>query len=214
VRRHLLVKAMFLPRFSREYLVCQSRHYSKALAFRVMTAFDNHGRVNPPETADELVTLLGFLDFQRATFAWKTAELDAEGFAVTIAVSSMTLGGMMKHLALVEDYWFTQWLMGVEPSPPWNLVDWKQDSDWEWHSASDDSPEELRSLWQENVERSRDNLAEFLARASLDQPARKVSSSEPSPSARWILSHMIEEYARHNGHADLLREAIDGETGE
>jgi uncharacterized damage-inducible protein DinB len=179
-----------------------------------MTTPDNHGRVNPPEGADELGTLVGFLEFQRATFVWKTAGLDADGLAATVAPSSMTLGGMIKHLAVVEDYWFTQWLMGDEPPPPWNLVDWKQDRDWEWHSAFDDSPEELRSLWQESVERSRSNLAEFLEGASLDQLARKVSASEPSPSARWILTHMIEEYARHNGHADLLREAIDGETGE
>jgi hypothetical protein len=120
----------------------------------------------------------------------------------------------MKHLALVEDYWFTQWLMGSTPSSPWDLVDWEKDGNWEWHSAAGDSPEELRMLWQENVERSRRNLADFLAGATLDGLARKVSASEPSPSARWILSHMIEEYARHNGHADLLRESIDGETGE
>jgi uncharacterized damage-inducible protein DinB len=179
-----------------------------------MATLDNHGRIFPPETADELTTLLGFLDFQRATFAWKTASLDAEGFDVTIAASSMTLGGLMKHLALVEDYWFTQWLMGSTPSSPWDLVDWEKDGNWEWHSAAGDSPEELRMLWQENVERSRRNLADFLAGATLDGLARKVSASEPSPSARWILSHMIEEYARHNGHADLLRESIDGETGE
>lgn len=179
-----------------------------------MTTIDSHGRTDPPETGDEPATLLGFLDYQRATFAWKTAGLDARGLAATIAASSMTLGGMMKHLALVEDYWFTEWLMGRGHSVPWSIVDWQADPNWEWHSAANDSPEELRSLWEENVERSRTNLAEFLAEDTLGQLARKVPESGPVPSARWILCHMIEEYARHNGHADLLREAIDGETGE
>jgi uncharacterized damage-inducible protein DinB len=179
-----------------------------------MTTFDTHGRVEPPDAADESSTLLGFLDYQRETFAWKTSGLDAAELGVTIAASTMTLGGMIKHLALVEDAWLTERLMGRDRPAPWNDVVWDADPDWEWHSAASDSPDELRSLWEDSVERSRANLAEFLLDSDLGQLAKRPSGDGRTPSARWILCHMIEEYARHNGHADLLREVIDGETGE
>jgi hypothetical protein len=179
-----------------------------------MTTLDDHGREDPPEAGDEAATLLGFLEYQRATFAWKTAGVDAEGLGATLAASSMTLGGMIKHLALVEDYWFSQWLMGRDQAPPWSEGDWESDPDWEWHSAVNDSPDELRRLWEENVERSRANVAAFFEDGDLGQLARRVPEDGRVPSCRWIFCHMIEEYARHNGHADLLREAIDGETGE
>jgi Protein of unknown function (DUF664) len=125
----------------------------------------------------------------------------------------MTLGGMMKHLALDEDSWLSKVLMDKEPSPLWDQVDWENDPDWEWHSAANDSPEMLQSLWEESVERSRESVTEFLLDSYLGNVARHARNGR-APSARWILCHMIEEYARHNGHADLLREAIDGETGE
>ena len=92
-----------------------------------MTDVDEHGRPEPPLAADETGTLLGFLDYQRATFAWKCAGLDAAGLAATVGVSSMTLGGMLKHLALVEDSWFSEWLLGRDPAPPWDTVDWDAD---------------------------------------------------------------------------------------
>jgi len=179
-----------------------------------MTTLDDHGRTEPPDAAGEAATLLGFLDYQRATFSWKTSGLDAAQLGVTIVASSMNLGGMIKHLALVEDAWLSERLMDRAPSPPWDLVDWERDPDWEWHSAAHDSPEALRKLWGESVERSRSNVAEFLLDGDLGQLARRGLRDGRIPSARWILCHMVEEYARHNGHADLLREAIDGETGE
>ena len=120
-----------------------------------MTDVDEHGRPEPPLAADEAGTLLGFLDYQRATFAWKCAGLDAAGLAATVGVSTMTLGGMLKHLALVEDSWFSEWLLGRDPAPPWDTVDWDADRDWEWHTAAADSPEQLRGLWQDNVARAR-----------------------------------------------------------
>ena len=179
-----------------------------------MADVDEHGRPEPPLTADEAGTLLGFLDYQRATFAWKCAGLDAAGLAATVGVSTMTLGGMLKHLALVEDSWFSEWLFGRDPSPPWNTVDWDADRDWEWHTAAADSPEQLRGLWQDNVARARGCVAEALARGGLDQLAPRTWPDGRSPSLRWIICHMIEEYARHNGHADLIRESVDGVTGE
>ena len=175
---------------------------------------DDHGRPEPPVAADEAATLLGFLDYQRATFAWKCAGLDAAGLRVTVAASTMDLGGMMKHLTVVEDYWFSQWLRDREASPSFDAVDWDADPDWEWHSAVEDTPEQLRSLWDDSVVRSRTLTAEALTDGGLDQLSRRAWSDGRSPSLRWILCHMIEEYARHNGHADLIRESLDGMTGE
>jgi uncharacterized damage-inducible protein DinB len=126
----------------------------------------------------------------------------------------MTLGGLLKHMAYGEDHWFSRWMHGREPAPPWDAVDWSADRDWEWHSAAGDTPEQLRELWKDAVERSRALVAEALAGGGLEQLSRRTWPSGEAPSLRWIVLHMIEEYARHNGHADLLREAVDGATGE
>jgi uncharacterized damage-inducible protein DinB len=179
-----------------------------------MTDLDEQGRPEPPLAADETDTLLGFLDYQRATLAWKCSGLDAAGLAAKVGVSSMTLGGLLKHLALVEDDWFSHSLHARDRQAPWDSVDWKADQDWEWHSAADDSPEQLMTIWKEAVMRSRSLCAEALARGGLGQRAVRTWPDGRAPSLRWILCHMIEEYARHNGHADLLRESVDGLTGE
>jgi uncharacterized damage-inducible protein DinB len=179
-----------------------------------MSDLDEHGRPEPPLAADEASTLLGFLDFQRATLAWKCAGLDSAGLRATVGRSSMTLGGMLKHLAYVEDQWFSRSLHGREPQPPWDTVDWKADRDWDWNSAATDTPEQLRALWQDAVTRSRSLVAEALDDGGLDRLARRTWPDGRAPSLRWILVHMVEEYARHNGHADLLRESVDGQTGE
>jgi uncharacterized damage-inducible protein DinB len=175
---------------------------------------DDVGRVEPPSAGDETATLLGFLDYQRSTFAWKCDGLDAAGLSATVGASSMTLGGMRKHLALVEEAWFYRRLGGNSPAPPWDAVDWDADPDWDWHSAADDTPEELTALWQGAVDRSRSIVASALAKGDLGQLAQWSDNTGRSPSLRWILVHMIEEYARHNGHADLIRESVDGSTGE
>src|SRR3954463_12426088 len=107
---------------------------------------DDQGRPEPPAAADELAMLLGFLDFQRATLAWKTDGLDADGLRATLAPSTMTLGGILKHLALVEDHWFSERLHARPEVPPWDTVDWDADRDWEWHTAGHDSPDQLRDL--------------------------------------------------------------------
>ena len=179
-----------------------------------MPEIDEHGRPEPPDAAGETDTLIGFLEFQRATFAWKTAGLDAAGLAATVAVSTMTLGGMLKHLALVEDWWFSQWLRGNTPAAPWDTVDWDADADWDWHSAAGDTPDQLHAIWEENVGRSRQCVSEALAEGDMGQLAKRTNKDGGSPSMRWIVTHMIEEYARHNGHADLIREFVDGQTGE
>ena len=100
--------------------------------------------------------------------------------------------------------------------PPFDTVDWDADRDWEWHTAKDDTPEELFALFDEGVRRADAVVDEALTNGSgLDALSVKKSRREgESFSLRWILVHMIEEYARHNGHADLIRQSIDGQTGE
>ncbi|MBV9871893.1 MAG: DinB family protein [Frankiaceae bacterium] len=180
-----------------------------------MTYVDEHGRPHPPAAANELDTLLGFLNYQRATLEWRCLGLGPAGLNATAAASTMTLGGMLKHLAYVEHYWFGRRLRDLDAERPWSEVDWQADPDWDWHSAASDSPDELFDLWHSTVDRSRALVAEALMEGDLGQLSKRIEPHDDErPSLRWILVHMIEEYARHNGHADLIREAIDGETGE
>jgi len=179
-----------------------------------MQDLDEQGRREPPIDGDENSTILGFLDYQRATLEWKCNGLDTQGLGATIHPSTMTLGGLLKHMAWVEHHWFSGMLLARPSSAPWNEVDWAADSAWEWHSSSTDTPDELRELWNESVDRSRAAVCEALASGGIGQQARKPGHAGQAPSRRWIVGHTIEEYARHNAHADLLREAVDGVTGE
>ena len=170
-------------------------------------------RTDPPQSGSELAILRGFLDFHRRTLLIKTDGLSAEQLRRTLGPSSMTLGGMLKHLAFVEDNWFSVVLQGRPAAEPWASVDWASDRDWEWTSAAADTPDQLRALLVEAVARSEsvvDELGDDLERLSVRTDRH---TGEPF-SLRWILVHLIEEYARHNGHADLIRESIDGATGE
>ncbi|WP_346384175.1 DinB family protein [Nocardioides sp.] len=168
-------------------------------------------RIDPPLAADEVATLVGYLDYHRQTLRLKTDGLSSEGLNAVHPPSTMTLGGMLKHLALVEDYWFSVIFLGNDDAEPWKSVDWDADRDWEWHTAVDDSPEHLRELFDRFVAAS----DRIVAGVSLDQLSVKPSRrTNEKFSLRWIIVHMIEEYARHNGHADLIRESIDGATGE
>jgi len=166
-------------------------------------------RIDPPFAGRERETLFAFLDYHRDTLLLKCEGLDGEQLNRTLPPSEMTLGGMLKHLALVEHSWFWERFAGHEEGEPWASVDWKADGDWDWHSAVDDQPDDLRALLGENVARSR----EVLVDADLDALSARTSRSGEHFSLRWIVLHMIEEYARHNGHADLIRESIDGATG-
>ena len=177
---------------------------------------DEHGRRNPPHAGTELETLLGFLDYQRATLQWKCRGLTDEQLRVARPPSAVTLAGLLKHLAYVEDYWFIEVVAG-EPTPePWASADTQADPDWEWTSAAGDHGDDLRALWAERVDRAR---AVVDARVR-DGETEALAETYPAwggqgrVSLRWVLVHMIEEYARHNGHADPLRESIDGQTGE
>ena len=175
------------------------------------TTIDEHGRPEPPLDGDEVETLLGFLDHQRATMAWKCRGLDDAQLRIALPPTTMSLGGMLKHLARVEDNWFSEVVGEQERSAPWAAMEWAA----EWRDAAAETGEDLRRLWAERVERSRLVVADRLARGDAALGAvHPAWGGEGLVSLRWVLVHMIEEYARHNGHADLLRQSIDGETGE
>ena len=176
--------------------------------------FDRTTRTEAPFRADEVTALRGFLDYHRDTFRWKCSGLTQQQLARPHAPSTMTLGGMMKHLALNEVGWFGHTLAGEAYPPTFTDIDWDADPDWEWRTAADDSPDELRALYDECVRRADAAIDQALARGGLDAESVETSSQDGAFSLRWILLHMIEEYARHNGQADLIRESIDGMTGE
>jgi uncharacterized damage-inducible protein DinB len=168
-------------------------------------------RTDPPATGSELEQITGFLDFLRATVLWKAEGLDAEQFRRPLPPSSLTLGGLLHHLALVEESWFEERFSGLPTREPWSGVDWKADPDWEFRTAADCDPGELRQRYRDACERSR----AVVARADgLDQLSVRAWPDGTHWNLRWMLLHMIEETARHAGHADLLRESIDGTVGE
>jgi uncharacterized damage-inducible protein DinB len=172
-------------------------------------------RVRPPLRADETTTLRAFLDYHRGTLRWKCAGLTQQQLAQALPPSDMTLGGLMKHLAVVESGWFEETFAGRSQMPPFDTVDWDGDPDWEWHTARDDTPEELLALFDEAVRRADEVIDGALADGGLDAESQEEDLREGTPfSLRRIIVHMIEEYARHNGHADLIRQSIDGATGE
>ena len=182
-----------------------------------MTNPDSNGHnlpTEPPVAGDEIETLLGALERQRSYLAWKCGELDAAGLRATLGPSSVTLGGLLKHLALIEDYRFSRRLRGRELGPPWDTVDWDADPDWEWHSSSEDTAEQLMALWQDAVARSRAAVAAALSGDGLDQLVQYTPPDGRAWSLRRLLVDTIEEYARHVGHADLIRESVDGLVGE
>jgi uncharacterized damage-inducible protein DinB len=177
--------------------------------------FDPDARVDPPLHGDEVTILRAFLTYHRDTLRWKCSGLTPHQLARPLPPSDLTLGGIMKHLAIVESYWFDVVFSGGDYMPPFDSVDLEGDSEWEWHTARDDSPEELRQLFDEAVRRADGVVDEALAHGGLEQESARVGRRTGSTfTLRWILVHMIEEYARHNGHADLIRESIDGQKGE
>ncbi len=169
----------------------------------------------PPKPGSaEAEALLSVLERNRRTFAWKTYGLDESGLRATTAASAMTLGGLVKHLALVEADWFAVKLAGRAYGPPWDAVDFNADPDWEWRTGAQDAPDDVYALWRKAVERSRATVAEIIAERGLDGPASFTWPDGRTPTVRIMLLDMIEEYARHTGHADILREAVDGRVGE
>jgi hypothetical protein len=166
----------------------------------------------PPLAGSETEHLLGALDRLRTTFRWKADGLDEDALRGSVGSSSLTLGSLLKHLALVEDHSSTMRLDGARIGEPW-ATDW-QPGDWIFRSAAGDPADVLYRLWDEAVERSRARFADAIAGGGLDQAVNITWADGRHPSLRRLLFDLVEEYGRHTGHADLLREAIDGRVGE
>jgi uncharacterized damage-inducible protein DinB len=167
----------------------------------------------PSTTAGETEMLLFALERVRAQFAWKCGGLDADGLNRRHPPSTMTLGGLLKHMALVEHHYIVRDLNGEPIGPPWDAVDFTAEPGWEWRSAADPTLENPYVLWRRAVDRSRAAWTTALANGGLDQPSRYRGESGEHVNLRRVLVDLVEEYLRHTGHADLLREAVDGLVG-
>jgi uncharacterized damage-inducible protein DinB len=168
-------------------------------------------RQDPDPRAAERDALAQYLDYQRETILIKTDGLTREQLARKLPTSALTLAGILYHLALVEESWLEVRFLGEPQREDWEGVNWDADPDWEFRTATTMEPEALRRRYRDASDRSRQAAAQA---DSLDQlSAVKLSDGEQF-TLRWALLHLIEETARHAGHADLLREAIDGEVGE
>lgn len=161
----------------------------------------------PPMNADERATLAGWLDFYRATLASKCAGLDEQQLrTASVPPSTMTLLGLVQHLAEVERNWFRRVLVGEDAPPIYDPTADPDGVDGGFELSDEVSFEDAQAIWQREIARARANCA--------DRPLDRTSPFMGGEvTLRWIYTHMIAEYARHNGHADLLRERIDGATG-
>ena len=169
----------------------------------------------PPFRGTEAEQVVAALDRQRATFRYKADGLDAAGLRTTVGASALTLGALLKHLAAMEDYTSTVKLTGEPMGEPWAGWGWDGSNDWEMTSAADDAPADLYATYDGAVGRARDRLAAFLLdRGTLDQPIHARGPDGEPALLRRLLCDFLEEYARHTGHADLIREAVDGRVGE
>ncbi|WP_030755631.1 DinB family protein [Streptomyces sp. NRRL F-5135] len=167
-------------------------------------------RTEPSTVAGERAMLEGWLDYHRATLAAKCAGLsDAQLRQTSVPPSELSLLGLVRHMAEVERAWFRRTLAD-EDAPP--LYYDETDRDGDFHVGEDATWDEAYATWQAEISRARE-LAGPLDLDALGKGRRERTTGEPY-SLRWIFTHMIEEYARHNGHADLLRERVDGATGD
>ena len=171
------------------------------------------GGVDPRDegstTGDERTTLVEFLRWQRQTLELKCHGLEPVDLARRSAEpSTLSLLGLVRHMADVERHWFRR-VLGAEDAPPHFWSDADADADFNGALADPDVVAEAWDLWRGEVA----NSERFVTQA----PTLDLAGQHPRGgvrSLRWVLVHMIEEYARHNGHADLLRERIDGSVGE
>lgn len=170
-------------------------------------------RTHPPAAADEVTTLRAFLDYYRDTLRRQTEGLDARQLATALPPSDLTLGGLMVHMAIVEHSWFVDRMAGGPETPDW-VPDaaFESDPDWELHAgATNATPEEQRDRFDAAVRAADRVIDEMLTTdEGLDTMSQRKRRDGSRVTLRWVLVHMIEEYARHAGHADLIRESIDG----
>jgi uncharacterized damage-inducible protein DinB len=162
-------------------------------------------------TTSERDSLGQYLDYQRETILLKTEGLTKAQLARQIPSSGLTLAGILYHLALVEESWFEEEFIGRPPREDFADVDWKADPDYEFRTALEKEPDWLRRRYRDACDRARQVAA---GAASLDDVSVSTRPDGKAFTLRWVMLHLIEETARHAGHADLLREAIDGVVGE
>lgn len=163
-------------------------------------------RPEPPLAAPPVEMLEAFLDFHRATLLWKIDGLTEEQIRRPMTASGVSLLGIVKHSAWVERWWFQIVYAGFDLPMIWT----KGDPDADWRVEPDETTEEIVAFYEAQCESSR----AIVEQASWDDVAKKPGSRESGHTLGWILTHMVEEVARHNGHADILRETIDGTVGE
>ena len=167
------------------------------------------GRADPPFVADERTMLDAWLDFHRATLLWKCEGLDDEQLRRrAVPPSALSLLGLVRHLAAVERNWFRNALTD-EGAPPLFYSDAEPDGDFD--NVDDADVAADIGTYRAEVDTCRQVAARH---PDLDAIGARKRRGIHDVSLRWIYLHMIEEYARHNGHADLLRERIDGRTGD
>jgi uncharacterized damage-inducible protein DinB len=159
----------------------------------------------PPQAGDERATLQGYLDYHRDTLMWKCAGLTPDQLrARPLPTTNLSLLGLVRHLADVERSWFRRRLAG-EDAPPIFYTEVEPELDID--PPQDADPDADFAVWRAEV----DACTAVATGRGLDET---FTAWPGQVSLRWLYGHMIEEYARHNGHADLLRQAIDGATGE
>jgi uncharacterized damage-inducible protein DinB len=159
----------------------------------------------PQLHANEWSTLDQFLDgYRRNVLGRLDRVTDVQASARLLAGTGMTIGGIVKHLAHMEDLWFTHKLLGRDLPEPWASAP-PGDEDWDFHSAAADPVGSLRELYRAACDRSRAAAAGF---ADLDRRAALISFGKAPVSLRWLLVHMISETAQHSGHLDLLMDAV------
>ena len=168
-------------------------------------------RIDPEPEGSELTEIVQYLDYQREAVLAKTEGLTQPQMVQKHPPSELTRAGLLYHLALVEESWMEVKFSGLPERAPWGGIDWEADPVWEFRTAEGVAPEELRERYRAACERSRVVVS---AASGLDQLSRETLRDGRHFSLRWVMLHLIEETARHAGHADMLREAIDGAVGE
>jgi len=165
-----------------------------------------HRRLDVPFAGDEKAMLSAFLDRYRETILWKLEGVTTEQASARLVPSASTLLGIVKHLAYVERGWFPIYFAGGPVNYPW--AEDEPDPDIDFRVSVTDTIESVSRLYREEIVRSR----EIVAGASLDDLSKEQNRGPRT--LRWIMVHMIEETARHAGHADILRELTDGAIGQ
>jgi len=168
----------------------------------------------PPFAGTETEHVLGSLDRLRATFRWKADDLDADQIHTPLPPTRLTVAGLLKHLAVQEDYAAAVKIAGRPMPSVWDDNGWDSDDDWEFTSAAGQSPDELYALYDGAVERARASVRATLEERGLDGDSAVTLEDGSKASVRRFLFDLLEEYGRHTGHIDLVREGVDGRVGE